>query len=96
MPIRLRADVKGSTGRTTHYLATVVDDTPVPTKELPIPAWVEISEENEAFFLSYFDADGTFLTDTWHETLEKAKKQANFEFGITADEWREVLARDSS
>ncbi len=90
MPIRLKADVKGSTGRTKHYLATMVGDTPVPTKEFPIPAWVEISEEGEAFFLSYFNADGSFLTDTWHETLERAKKQAAFEFGIAADEWQEI------
>jgi hypothetical protein len=31
-------------------------------------------------------ADGTG-TDTWHESLEDAMHQADFEFGVQPDEW---------
>jgi hypothetical protein len=91
----IRADVKRSTGRTRHFLAEMVGDTPVPQKEMPIPAWVEIRDHDGSFYLMYFDADGNYLTNTWHQTSEQAKHQAEFEFGISADEWEPIPASDS-
>ncbi|MCZ2080210.1 MAG: hypothetical protein LC130_35025 [Bryobacterales bacterium] len=88
--MRLRADVKGTTGRTKHALGTIVEGRPTPTTELPVPRWVEISEEDGEFYLLYYDAQGVCFADTWHQTLEAAKHQGTFEFGITPEEWREV------
>jgi hypothetical protein len=88
--MRLRAEVKGTTGRTKHAIGTIVEGKPTPTSELPIPKWVEISEEGGAFYLLYFSAEGVCFADTWHQTLEAAKRQATFEFGITPDEWTEI------
>ena len=42
-------------------------------------------EGEENFYLFGCDADWNTLTDTWHETLENAKEQAEFEYeGVTA------------
>jgi len=88
--MRLRADVTHTTGKTKHATGTIVDDIPIPSNELPIPKCVEISEEDGAFYLFYLNAEGVCFADTWHETLEAAKDQAAFEFGIAPDEWTEV------
>ena len=50
-------------------------------------ASVEIDEGDRDCYLFYFDANGNCLTDTWHETLERAKAQALFEFAIDEDDW---------
>jgi hypothetical protein len=39
------------------------------------------------FYLLYLDAEGNELTDTYHETLEKAMSQAEWEFDVRPDEW---------
>jgi hypothetical protein len=39
------------------------------------------------YLLLYLDEDGEELTDTYHESLEKALDQANWEFNIEPDEW---------
>lgn len=88
--MRLRAAVKQSTGKTKQAVAEFVQGKPVPVKSLPVPAWVEISEEDGSFYLLHFDAEGTCFADTWHPTLEDAKRQAEFEFGISAAEWTSV------
>ena len=85
--MRLRAIVKQSTGKTKHSVGELVQGRPVPVKSLPAPAWVEISEEDGAFYLLHFDAEGASFADTWHQTLENAKQQAEFEFGILPSEW---------
>ncbi len=90
MAMRLKATVTGTKETTKHFLGTIVDDTPVPKARLPVPAWVEISEEEDAFYLLYFDADGSCFADTWHQTVGAAKRQAHFEFGIRDDAWTEV------
>jgi hypothetical protein len=32
------------------------------------------------------------MTDTWHESLEQAMDQANFEFGLLPNEWERLGA----
>ena len=49
---------------------------------------LEIVQEDIGFFLFRYNQDG-FFGDTWHETLEEAKDQAKFEFGINQDWWLE-------
>jgi hypothetical protein len=88
--MRMRATVIRATGKTKHTLGEFVAGKPIPITTLPIPAWVEISEEEGAFYLLHFDANGTSIADTWHQTLEEAKRQAEFEFGIAKGEWTVV------
>jgi hypothetical protein len=88
--MRLRAEVKGATGKTKHTIGTLIEGKPIATNVLPVPSWVEISEEDGAFYLFYLNAEGVCFADTWHQTLESAKRQATFEFGITPDDWIEV------
>lgn len=88
--MRIRAKVKGSTGKTRHSIGALIDCVPTPVEELPAPEWVEISEEDGAFYLLHLDRDGVCFADTWHQSLDEAKQQAAFEFGITPDEWIET------
>ena len=53
-------------------------------------AWVEIEPSDGAFYLFYFSAKGECLADTWHESLDHAKQQADFEFEIDQADWKEV------
>jgi hypothetical protein len=86
----LRARVVRTTGNTSHRLAHVEQDTVVSDGELQMPAWVEIQQTDEGVFLLYVDDAGLTLTDTWHETVEQAKRQAKFEFEIRESEWVET------
>ena len=88
--MKLRATVKGSTGTAKHMVGELVAGEPVPVRTLPTPAWVEIAEEEGAFYLFHYDAHGMCFADTWHRTLEDAKRQAEFEFGLAADDWTAV------
>ncbi len=46
--------------------------------------------ENGDYYLIYLDERGSEQTDTWHESLESAIQQAEFEFGVKPDEWKVV------
>jgi adenosylmethionine---8-amino-7-oxononanoate aminotransferase len=93
--MQLRADVKGSTGKTKHSIAGIVDGLPMALAPVGTTAWLEISEDEGGFFLFHFDAMGGCIADTWHLTLDEAKKQAEFEFGILKDEWKQVTEMTS-
>ncbi len=73
-----------------NYSATIVDNKVIPVDRLPNPSWLEISEEDGAYFLYYLDANLKCFTDTWHETLESAKREAMLGFGVELDEWTET------
>lgn len=83
--MRLRATVRRLTGKTRHLLGAL---------PLPGPKTVElVVEEDGTIFLLRLDDEGQCISDTWHETVEAAKAQANFEFGIEAGDWKEAEAR---
>jgi hypothetical protein len=44
-------------------------------------------DDAEGFYLFYCDAEGIELTDTFHDSVEAAKVQAQFEFNVRPDEW---------
>ena len=46
-----------------------------------------VQNPDEGFLLLYCRKDGSAMTDTWHESEDRAKKQAEREFGVRADEW---------
>lgn len=85
--MRLRAKVRQVFGSSKNYIGTIIDDQPVPVTQLPNPDWLEISEEDGAFFLYYLNADFECFADTWHQTLESAQREAMLGFGITPDQW---------
>jgi len=46
-------------------------------------------EDNPGFYLMHLCADGTG-TDTWHETVDDALHQAEWELDVRRDEWEDV------
>lgn len=74
------ADRHRPTGRTRHHRDGAL---------LPPPAALRIAQypDDPGFYLLYLDAGGEQQTDTWHESLEAAQRQAEFEFGVTSGDW---------
>jgi hypothetical protein len=83
----LRAQVTKITGATMHFRAHLAGSEIVKDEQLAVPAWVQIEAGDGGYLLLYFDASGKCLTDTWHLTVEEAKAQAQFEFGIEEAAW---------
>lgn len=52
---------------------------------------LRIVEHAGEILLFYCDADGIEVTDTWHETIGQAMRQAEFKFGVRPDEWFDVV-----
>lgn len=48
-------------------------------------ASLEIRETSDGVFLLRIDFSGACIADTWHESVEQAKAQAEFEFNV--NEW---------
>lgn len=57
---------------------------------LPVPASLVICEARFGWYLLYLDKDGEEQTDTFHDSLDAAFEQAQFEFGVTPSMWRPV------
>jgi hypothetical protein len=88
--VKLKAKVVKVLGRTRHAQGHMEGDRVVDDGVLPAPAWVQIEPDGDAYLLVYLDANGDSITDTWHQTLDDAKGQAEFEFGITEPDWKTV------
>jgi hypothetical protein len=60
---------------------------------LPFPPFksLEIAHDpdSKGFYLFHICADGQG-TDTWHESLQDALHQAEFEFAVKPDEWEDI------
>lgn len=54
----------------------------------PDPVSVTIAEDRGYYYLLREDGDMRCVTDTWHESLERAMTQAEFEYELEA--WREI------
>jgi hypothetical protein len=53
-------------------------------------ACIEIVRDYGLIYLLRKNASGEQTADTWHPSVEEAKDQALFEFGVGADEWSVV------
>lgn len=71
------------TGKTRHYRG---DGLLPPAQRLEI---VQVPPDN-GYYLLYLDEDGAEMTDTWHESIDRAMDQANFEFGLVPGEWKHL------
>jgi hypothetical protein len=67
-----------TTGRTVHYIRGGL---------APPPAQLHITEHKGGYYLLYLAESGDELTDTYHETLESAFEQAEFEFNVRREDW---------
>jgi hypothetical protein len=85
--MRLRAYVHSNKGATRHSVGKLEDGDLVESYVLPVPAWLEIAQQQDGVFLFHYDARGKCFADTWHESVTDAQAQAEFEFGILPDQW---------
>ena len=60
--------------------------------KLPCPTHLKILQYagDNGFYLLYFDKEDQEMTDTYHDSMAKAIKQANWEFGLTIDDWESM------
>jgi hypothetical protein len=90
--MRLRARVRAHTGNCVDRTELVLDDgTLLVGKEMPLASFVEIVEADSegSFFLNRYDAEGVLITETWHLSVEEAKSQAEFEYAIEEEDWKD-------
>jgi hypothetical protein len=85
--MRIRAQVKKNMGTTRHRVLRSLPDGSATFEDLPPASWVEIVYEDGDVFLFRYDSTDMCVSDTWHESVEAAKRQAAVEFGITEDKW---------
>jgi hypothetical protein len=71
------------TGRTVHTSNGRLLD---PPKALAIAQF----PKDPGFYLYYLDSNGKEQTDTYHSTIEQAKKQATYEFGVEEADWKQA------
>ena len=79
--------------RTSHVVGSLSEaiDRPEAAQPLPSPDILVIEKESEGnVFLYRLTRSGEAGGDTWHPSVEEAKEQAEYEYGATLDEWRDV------
>ena len=69
------------TGNTRHYRGGKL--TPPPTRLI-------IVRFADGYNLIHLDAENHELTDTFHETVDHAMKQAAFEFSVESHDWEDL------
>ena len=74
------------TGNTQHFRGK---------EKITIPDSLQIVRYpgDSGYYLLYFDKEGNELTDTYHDQLENALAQAEWEFSVTPEKW-EILEED--
>lgn len=71
------------TGKTTHYRGEEV---------LSPPHSLQIAQhpDDDGYYLFYLDENRNELTDTYHNDIPSAMAQAEWEFGVKAEEWKKL------
>ena len=86
----LQAKVQSITGNTQHYIGTIAGGRVVRQTRIDDPEYVQISEGDNGYYLLRFNSDNVCLADSWFETLEEAKRQAEFEYAISESHWEHI------
>ena len=47
-------------------------------------------ENDQGFYLFYYDEFGEELSDTYHDYIELAMRQAEFEFSVSPPDWSNI------
>jgi hypothetical protein len=84
--LKWTAAVRRETGRTRHNILTAEGT----TEQVVGIIRVELLQDASGYFLYRLDRTGVCVADTWHATIEEAKRQASHEFEITAEDWAPV------
>jgi hypothetical protein len=84
--VKLIAHVRHITGSTSHGVVGIDN---VPISRLEAAVTVEITGSEVGFLLIRHSTTG-YAGDTWHLTIEEAKRQAEVEFGINPEDWRSL------
>ena len=73
-----------ATGKTTHIVGG---------EEIQQPISLQIATYGNApgFYLFYLNGNNEIITDTWHETVEDAIEQAEWEFEIDRAKWIDII-----
>lgn len=58
--------------------------------EMEPPAVLVIEDGRDGIFLYRYDAHANCVGDTWHQDVEEAKDQAEFEFENVLSQWVEI------
>jgi hypothetical protein len=74
------ADSHVPTGNTVHRMGS---DILAPPRGLQIAQY----SGDEGYYLLYLDDQGEEQTDTYHDSVLAAMRQAEFEFGVGTNEW---------
>ncbi len=82
----LVAKVKRSKDVASHSLGGILEGT-IETAPIQAPASLELVQRDGAYYLLHLDDAGQCIADTWHPSIEEAKAQAEFEFGIGPEDW---------
>jgi hypothetical protein len=76
-----------------HTVGAAVNGEVTAVADMPLPDRIEIeldgSETQPCMMYRYTD-DNQFCGDTWHETLAAAFQQAEFEYGLTRNDFELV------
>ena len=57
---------------------------------LPFARLLLIEQRANDIFLFRFTEEGDYAGDTWHQSVEEAKKQAEFEYNVSVDDWQKI------
>jgi hypothetical protein len=60
---------------------------PIIDRETECPQSLSILSSENGFFLFRLDEHGECIADTWHNSVEEAQRQAEFEFEIDQTGW---------
>lgn len=69
------------TGKVCHFIRGAEAE---PARELRI---IQL-DGDPGFYLIRFNVSGVEITDTYHDTVEMAMEQAEFEFGLMPGDWK--------
>ena len=61
-----------------------------PPRALPAPNVLLIIPDEDGVLLLRDECDGAFGGDTWHVRVDDAFEQAQIEYGVRPERWREV------
>jgi hypothetical protein len=84
---------------TTGYKDTGNTVSYVNGEPMPMPDSLTIAElgpEFEGYYLFYHDDKGDVMTDTYHDSLDAAFRQAQFEYDIPRGAWTAVNRLDTA
>ena len=73
-----------------HSIGTIEDGRVVRVAGMPLPTRVEIhldGSPDEPCMMFRYDDDNAFCGDTWHQNLSEAFADAEYEYGITEDDF---------